>query len=104
VLRRYALCGELEPGTADEMVGELSELPVRSHEHRGLVTRAFEWRADVTVYDVAYLALIGELWVGTSGSRGHTGAEGPGQEGRVAHAACNPRDSVFQAHRDLGRT
>lgn len=57
VLRRFVLRGRLDPDLAEEMLAELIALPVRRYEHVGLVTRAFELRGNVTMYDAVYLAL-----------------------------------------------
>lgn len=57
VLRRFVLHGQLDPDIAEELLGELTALPVARYEHRGLVARAFELRANLTMYDAVYLAL-----------------------------------------------
>lgn len=57
VLRRFVLRGRLATGMAEEMLEELSGLPMRRYEHVSLVARAFELRANVTMYDAIYLAL-----------------------------------------------
>lgn len=57
VLRRFVLRGGLATEAAEEMLGELSALPMRRYEHVSLVARAFELRANVTMNDAVYLAL-----------------------------------------------
>ena len=57
VLRRFVLRRRLPTETAEEMLEDLSALPVRRYEHVGLIARAFELRANVTMYDAVYLAL-----------------------------------------------
>ena len=57
VLRRFALRGQLESDTAEELVAELTALPMHRYEHRPLVARAFELRRNVTMHDAVYLAL-----------------------------------------------
>lgn len=61
VLRRYAQRGELGEDLAATLVRELGELPITRYEHRALLARAFELRADATVYDAVYLALAEAL-------------------------------------------
>lgn len=57
VLRRFVLRGGLDPDMAEELLGELTALPVRRYGHLGLLARAFELRTNVTMYDAVYLAL-----------------------------------------------
>lgn len=57
VLRRYAQRGEVDQDLARTLVEELTELPITRYEHRALVARAFELRANVTMYDAVYLVL-----------------------------------------------
>lgn len=55
VLRRYAQRDELGEDLARTLVGELTELPITRYEHRALLARAFELRANTTIYDAVYL-------------------------------------------------
>lgn len=61
VLRRYVRRGELDVGAAREGLANLAALPVTRYPHLGLVERAFDLRANVTVYDGLYLALAEAL-------------------------------------------
>jgi predicted nucleic acid-binding protein len=57
VLRRLVLRGDLTESEAWSMVGMLAALPLERHPHRALLPRAFDLRANVSVYDGLYLAL-----------------------------------------------
>lgn len=61
VLRRYSQHGEVGGDLAQSLVNELVELPITRYEHRALLARAFELRANATVYDAVYLALAEAL-------------------------------------------
>lgn len=61
VLRRFALHGNLTEGEAASYVSEFLDLPIRRYPHTGLLARAFEFRASLTVYDGLYLALAEAL-------------------------------------------
>lgn len=61
VLRRYAQRGEFGADLATTLVGELTELPISRYEHRALLARAFELRANATMYDAVHLALAEAL-------------------------------------------
>lgn len=45
------------PGRADSLLEELIALPIFRYPHVGLLSRAFMFRSNVTVYDGLYLAL-----------------------------------------------
>ena len=57
VLRRFVLAGGLPAGRAEHALRDLAELPVRRAPHRGLLPRCWELRANLTVYDAAYVGL-----------------------------------------------
>lgn len=57
VVRRYALRGELDDTLAEGLVRELVLLPIRRYPHAPVIVRAFDLRANATVYDGIYLAL-----------------------------------------------
>lgn len=61
VLRRYAQRGEVGEDLARTLVDELIELPITRYEHRAVLARAFELRANATIYDAVYLALAEAL-------------------------------------------
>jgi predicted nucleic acid-binding protein len=56
-LRRFAMAGDLPHTLATSLIDDFLELPITRYPHRGLLARAFELRANVTVYDGLYLAL-----------------------------------------------
>lgn len=68
VLRRYAAAGAVSGRSAAAMVDDLAGLPIRRYPHTAILSRAFELRQNVTVYDALYLALAEGL-----GSRFLTG-------------------------------
>lgn len=57
VLRRFVLAGSLDVAAAQGALVDLDGLPLTRYAHRELLTRAFELRGNVTVYDGLYLAL-----------------------------------------------
>ena len=61
VLRRFALRGEISAHRARASLDDLSVLPIRRFPHARLLTRAFELRSNVTIYDGIYLALAEAL-------------------------------------------
>lgn len=62
-LRRFALRGEMSAARADSLLEELISLPIFRYPHMGLLSRAFMFRSNVTVYDGLYLALAEALRV-----------------------------------------
>ncbi len=57
VLRRYVLRGDLQAPDVESLIDALADLPVQRYPHTGLLGRAFQLRANVTIYDGLYLAL-----------------------------------------------
>jgi predicted nucleic acid-binding protein len=57
VIRRGLLSGQLDDRRAQLALTDLVELPLRRAPHRPLLTRWWELRENVTVYDAAYIAL-----------------------------------------------
>lgn len=76
-LRRFALRGEMSDARAGLLLEELTALPIFRYPHVGLLSRAFMFRSNVTVYDGLYLALAESLGVpllsGDSAMRGVPG-------------------------------
>ena len=62
-LRRFALRGELSADRARASLDDLADLPIRRFPHTELLPRAFEFRANATIYDAIYLALAEALEV-----------------------------------------
>jgi len=60
-LRRFLLRGDLSAARARVAIGRLQSLPLRRYSHTRLVSRAFEFRDNATVYDGLYLALAEAL-------------------------------------------
>ena len=60
-LRRFWLRGEMSPTRVWEALDDLAGLPIRRFAHPDLLARAFELRANVTIYDGLYLALAETL-------------------------------------------
>lgn len=56
-MRRFVLAGDLSDTLATAMVDDLLDLPIRRYPYRRLLARAFELRANASVYDGLYLAL-----------------------------------------------
>lgn len=56
-LRRYERRGEMDSDDARATLADLGRLPVTRYPHAGLLDRAFDLRANVTMYDALYLAL-----------------------------------------------
>lgn len=57
VVRRYEQRGEIDAATGLAALEELADLRLRRHAHPALLARAFELRANATMYDAIYLAL-----------------------------------------------
>lgn len=60
-LRRFTIHGDLTPDEARSHLSDFLDIPIRRYPHSGLLTRAFEFRASLTVYDGLYLALAEAL-------------------------------------------
>ena|SRR5215210_5125506 len=61
VLRRYFLRGELSQERARSALNRLSTLRLSRYPHTALLSRVWELRDNVTVYDAAYIALAETL-------------------------------------------
>lgn len=61
VLRSQLLAGALDLRRAELALADLEDLPVRKVAHRGLLGRCWELRANLTVYDAAYIALAEDM-------------------------------------------
>ncbi len=61
VLRRWVLAGKLTDARARGALQDLADLPLVRYEHGPLLDRAFDLRANATVYDAVYLALAEAL-------------------------------------------
>lgn len=61
VLRRAALAGQLDDRRSGQALADLAALPLRRAPHTALLPRIWELRANVTVYDAAYVALAEAL-------------------------------------------
>lgn len=57
VIRRQFNAGQLDARRAGLALTDLMELPLRRASHRPLLTRCWELRDNLTVYDAAYVAL-----------------------------------------------
>ena len=57
VWRRLSAAGRLAPDRAGQAVADLEVFPIRRVQHKLLVQRCWELRANVTVYDAAYVAV-----------------------------------------------
>ena len=57
VLRRLNAHRELSDRRADEATRDLADLPLVRHPHELLLDRAWELRANLTIYDAVYVAL-----------------------------------------------
>jgi len=57
VLRRFVLTGELSESRAREAIDDHLTLGIVRYPHEGLLKRAWQFRANCTAYDAAYLAL-----------------------------------------------
>lgn len=61
VLRRYERLGDLDQAGARAALAHLAALPITRYPHGPFVGRAYDLRANVTVYDGLYLALAEAL-------------------------------------------
>ncbi|NDL60499.1 PIN domain-containing protein [Phytoactinopolyspora sp. XMNu-373] len=57
VLRRQYVSGRLDDRRARQALNDLEAIPVRRAPHRSLLSRCWELRDNLTVYDAAYVAL-----------------------------------------------
>ena len=60
-LRGLALRGEMSVARASASLDDLVKLPIQRFPHTVLISRAFAFRSNVTVYDGIYLALAEAL-------------------------------------------
>jgi len=61
VFRRFVLTGQLSERVARSALAKVAALPLTLHPHLGLLSRIWELRANLTVYDAAYVALAEAL-------------------------------------------
>jgi predicted nucleic acid-binding protein len=61
VLRRHVRSGKLPLGRAQVALDDLEALRLTRYDHVSLLRRAFDLRANVTIYDGLYLALAEAL-------------------------------------------
>lgn len=87
-IRRVVRSGALHEAEALELLDDLARLPIWRWPHEELLTRAFDFRDNVTMYDGIYLALAELLRVplltGDAGLR-----EVPGCHARVEVVAAD---------------
>ena len=57
VLRRYVRAGMVAGERAEAAIQRLTELDLQRHRHRPMLPRIWSWRANLTAYDAAYVAL-----------------------------------------------
>lgn len=57
VIRRHFQAGQLDARRAELALTDLVALPLRRAPHRALLSRCWELRENLTVYDAAYIAL-----------------------------------------------
>ena len=57
VLRRYVRAGTVAADRAEAAVRRLDELDLQRHRHGPMLPRIWSWRAKLTAYDAAYVAL-----------------------------------------------
>ena len=60
-MRRYVAAKALSAARADEVLQDLSDLPLTRYPHTPLLPRIWELRANLTAYDAAYVALAEAL-------------------------------------------
>ncbi len=61
ILRRASLAGRLEERRSAQALADLALLPLRRAPHLPMLTRIWDLRENVTVYDAAYVALAEAL-------------------------------------------
>jgi predicted nucleic acid-binding protein len=57
VLRRMVVAGSVDTRRAELALGDLADVPLQRAPHLRLLTRCWELRENLTVYDAAYVAL-----------------------------------------------
>ena len=57
VLRRYERARILDAARAEAALRDFADLPIERYSHRLLLPRAWELRANLTIYDAVYVAL-----------------------------------------------
>ena len=57
VLRRYERARIIDAARAEAALHDLADLPIERYSHRLLLPRAWELRANLTIYDAVYVAL-----------------------------------------------
>ena len=82
VLRRFCAHSALAPARAQEALEDLDALPIERHEHALLLPRAWELRANLSIYDGVYVALA-ELLRAPLVTRDRRLAGAPGHRVRV---------------------
>ncbi|WP_026929249.1 type II toxin-antitoxin system VapC family toxin [Glycomyces tenuis] len=60
-LRGLAMSGKLDTTVAERLIGKVIASPIERVQHRALLSRVWELRANATAYDAAYLALAERL-------------------------------------------
>jgi predicted nucleic acid-binding protein len=63
VWRGQSASGSLDPRRAELALRDLQEIPLRRAPHRYLLSRCWELRSNLTVYDASYVALAEMLGV-----------------------------------------
>jgi predicted nucleic acid-binding protein len=61
VLRRFVIAGQVSERVGRSALGKIAALPLTLHPHLGVLSRIWELRANLTVYDAAYVALAEAL-------------------------------------------
>jgi len=61
VLRRQVQAGQVDARRAALALADLAALPLRRARHRPLLTRCWELRNNLTIYDASYVALAEAL-------------------------------------------
>lgn len=60
-MRRYVAAKVMSAARADQVLQDLSDLPLTRYPHVPLLPRIWELRANLTAYDAAYVALAEAL-------------------------------------------
>jgi predicted nucleic acid-binding protein len=60
-LRRLVRTGELSPSRGADAIADLLDFDLHRHAHLELLTRAWQLRENVTIYDAMYIALAEAL-------------------------------------------
>lgn len=61
VIRRHVAGGEVSPARGAEAIADLADLDVSHHPHEPLLQAMWRLRANLTMYDAAYVALAQAL-------------------------------------------